>query len=188
MKSLPAVAVFLCCLSGFLSAAEKTRELSVALSENREVNVAVPEGFKFEAGNEDSGPVMKLSDEKMSVTLDVQFLPDPERRFGNARARKEQMNELFFSFVESSTEKAMQFEELDPKVGAGTYCVFTDAKLVGKTSLPPGEYLHLTVGIKAWPGVIAIFRCFSNDTKSEHYQAILRMLRESIHEKLAPLR
>ena len=176
-----------CCMAAAL-AADKPRELTVALTENREVLVAVPEGFSFQAANEESGPVIKLNDEKQSISLDVQFLPDPERRFGNARARKEQLNEIFFSFVESSTEKAMQFEELDPKIGAGTYCVFTDEKLVGKTSLPPGEYLHLTVGIKAWSGVIAVFRCFSNDTKSDGYQAVLKMFRESVHEKPAPLK
>jgi hypothetical protein len=42
--------------------------------------------------------------------------------------------------------------------------------------------------VKAWPGVVAIFRCFSNDTKSPPYQAVLRMLRASVHEKLAPMK
>lgn len=83
----------------------------------------------------------------------------------------------------------MQFEELRPKVGAATYCVFTDAKLVGKPpgEYPPGEYLHVTAGVKAWPGIVATFTLFSNDTKSEAYQALLKVLRESVHEKPAPL-
>ena len=109
---------------------------------------------------------VKLSDEKESVTIDIQFLPDPEGRFANARARKELMHDMFVEYVDSSNEKAMQFEELEPRTGAGTYCVFTDTKLVGKTELPPGEYVHLTNGIKAWPGVVAVFRCSA--TKPPH--------------------
>jgi len=66
--------------------------------------------------------------------------------------------------------------------------VFTDAKLRGRSSLPPGEYLHLTVGLKAWPGVVAVFRIFSQDTTSAEYQAILGLLRESVEERAVPLR
>lgn len=82
----------------------------------------------------------------------------------------------------------MQFEELEPKTGAGTYCVFTDAALVGRSTLPPGEYLHLTAGVKTWPGVVVVFRLFSNDVNSSEYRAILTMLRESLQEKPVPLR
>jgi hypothetical protein len=106
----------------------------------------------------------------------------------NARARKEKMVELFQEYVDSSVEKAMQFEELDPRTGAGTYCVFTDASLVGKKKFPPGEFLHFTTGLKAWPGVLAIFRVFSNDTTSAEYRAAMKMLRESVQEKAVPLK
>ena len=122
------------------------------------------------------------------MTLDLLFLPDPEGKFAGARARKELINEKFNTFVESSTEKAMQFEELDPRTGAATYCVFTDANLIGKDKLPPGEYRHFTAGVKAWPGVITVFRCFSNDTTSLAYQAVLAMLKTSVDEKPVPLK
>jgi hypothetical protein len=120
--------------------------------------------------------------------MDIVFLPDSENRFANARARKEQMFDLFQEYVGSSTEKAMQFEELEPRTGAGTYCVFTDTNLVGKTTLPPGEYLHLTAGLKAWPGAVAVFRLFSNETKSDAYQAAMKLLRESLEERAVPLK
>jgi hypothetical protein len=89
--------------------------------------------------------------------------------------------------VEGSVEKAMQFEELDPKVGAGTYCVFTDANLVGKAKLPPGEFLHSTTGLKAWPGVVAVFTLLSNDTTSHEYTSVMKMLRTSVEERAPPL-
>jgi hypothetical protein len=189
MKQSLSIALLFALFVGLAGAATKTREHKIALTENREVIVKVPDGFSLETGQGDGGLVgLKLSDAKQSVTIDVQFLPDGEGKFAAARARVELIHEMFVDYVSSSTEQAMQFEELDPQVGAGTYCVFTDAKLVGKTELPPGEYLHLTSGVKAWPGVVAIFRCFSNDTKSEGYQALLTMLRESVHEKPVPLK
>jgi hypothetical protein len=66
--------------------------------------------------------------------------------------------------------------------------VFTDAKLASQEKRPAGEYLHLTAGIKAWPGVVAVFRLFSNDTTSPEYQSLLKMLRESLEEKAGPLK
>jgi hypothetical protein len=168
---------------------DDAHEETAFLFENRKLSVRVPRLFTYDAVRGDVGVVMiRLADPKEKVTLDVRFLPDPEGRFMNARARKEQMVELFESYVESSTEKGMQFEELEPRTGAGTYCVFTDAALVGKTSLPPNEYLHLTAGVKTWPGVIAIFRIFSNDTQSKEYQTVMKTVRESVEEKVVPLK
>ncbi|MGH7944837.1 MAG: hypothetical protein ACREH8_16360 [Opitutaceae bacterium] len=169
--------------------APKLREQKIALTENREVVVGVPDGFALVTGQDASGLVaVKLSDARESVTIDLQFIPDPGAKYANTRARLELMHEMFVEYVDASTEKAMQFEELEPRTGSGTYCVFTDSKLIGKTNRPPGEYVHLTTGVKAWPGVITLFRCFSNDTSSAGYKAIMTMLRESVHERAPPLK
>lgn len=167
----------------------KLREQKIALTDVREVIVAVPDGFSLVTGRDDSGIVgARLGDAKASVSVELQFLPDPEGKYANSRARLELMHEMFAQYVGESTEKAMEFEELECRVGTGTYCVFTDEKLVGKMELPPGEYVHLTTGVKSWPGVVTIFRCFSNDTNSPGYKAIMAMLRETVHEKLAPMK
>ncbi len=164
-------------------------EETLGLFDNHRLTIAVPNGFTYEANHADSGVAqVKLADAGNHVSMDIVFLPDPEDQFKNARSRRELINDEFNEFVETSSEKAMQFEELEPRSGTGTYCVFTDAKLVGKTDLPAGEYLHLTAGLKAWPGVVAIFRLFSNDTKSAEYQAAMAMLRESVQERAVPLR
>lgn len=189
MKYTIVIALLLPVLAAASAPTPKLREQKIALSEDREVIVAAPDGFALVTGQDENGFVgVKLSDAKESVTIDLQFLPDPEGKYANSRARLELMHEMFFEYVDASTEKAMQFEELEARTGVGTYCVFTDAKLVGKTDLPRGEYVHLTTGIKAWPGVIAVFRCFSNDTTSAGYKAILTMLRESVHERPVPLK
>ena len=164
------------------------REESIPLSETRSIAVTVPDGFNYKSGVNARGELgLTLNEAKAQATLTVVFQPDPEGDFRQARARRERMHEEFNSYVGGSVEKAMQFEELEPKVGAATYCVFTDEKLVGQTTFPEGEYLHVTVGVKAWPGIVAIFTLFSNDAKGAAHQALLKVLRESVHEKPAPL-
>ena len=167
----------------------KPREETVFLFQNRKVTVLVPDGFGFASNKNERGIItVELADPKDKLRMQITFLPDLEGRFAAARSQKEFMNETFHDFVDSSVEKAMQFEELEPKTGSGTYCVFTDAKLVGKTKLPPGEYLHSTAGLKTWPGVMAVFTMFSNETTSKEYQSVMTMLRQSVQEKpVSPL-
>lgn len=180
----------LCLLSGLMvQAAGLVREESVLIFGGRRVSVIPPAGFAVATGRDEAGQVaLKVSDAEGRYSVEISFLPDAGGRYTGARARRELMNELFSDYVGSSKEKGMQFEELEPRTGAGTYCVFTDAALIGKTELPPGEFLHLTAGLKAWPGVVAVFRFFTDDTTSPEYRAIMKMLRESLVEKPVPLR
>jgi hypothetical protein len=175
-------------VAGFATAAE-SREEAFLIFENRKLSMLVPAGFESVMAKDESGWVaaIRFSEPKDRSSLEIRFVPDPEKRQMQARARRELMNEVFGEYVRASTEKGMQFEELEPRAGVGTYCVFTDSSLVGRTDLPPGEYLHVTAGLKAWPGVVVIFRFFSNDTDSPGYQAIMKMLRESLQEKSVPL-
>ncbi len=169
--------------------ATEAREEVFPLYEGRRAAVTVPPGYQAVLKRDPAGVIaLELAAPHQRVTLSVVFLPDADDAVANARTRREKMFELFQEFVEASTEKAMRFEELEPRVGAGTYCVFTDARLVGKAPYPPGEYLHVTAGVKAWDGMIAVFKCFSNDTTSADYQTVLRLLRESLSEKAGPLK
>ncbi len=186
---------FLCCLLlliwpavGVLGA-EFEREETLVLFEGRRVVVAVPNGFVFASGQDNLGVVrVQMHNAREDVSMQLTFLPDLAERFADGYERHRFMHESFSEFAESSVEKAMQFEYLRPKVGAGTYCIFTDAKLVGQTKFPPGEYLHATKGLKVWPGVLVVFSIFSNETKSDDFRAALTLLRESVVEKAVPLR
>lgn len=172
-----------------IAARAEPREVVVPLHEGRRAGVAVPAGFQAVMKKDPAGvPALELAAPHRRVTLRVVFLPDADEAVASARTRREKMFELFREFVDASTEKAMRFEELAPRAGAGTFCVFTDARLAGKAPYPPGEYLHVTAGVKAWDGMLAVFTCFSNDTTSADYQAVLRVLRESLGEKVGPLR
>lgn len=170
-------------------AAAAQREEAMALPDGRRVIVAVPAGFKFGQSRDSGGaPRAALNASDGAVSLELSFLPDPEGKALRLRGRNELMVEFFQEYVAGSVEKAMEFEELSPRRGAGTFCVFTDAALVGKTELPPNEYHHLTVGVKAWSGTMVVFRLFSQDLKSAAHLAALRVLRESVEERPVPLR
>src|SRR5687768_2741634 len=124
------------CLSSALvqgAATLQPREETIFLFENRKVTIAVPTGFGYAANKDELRAYqVKLGDAKNRVSLDIVFLPDAEEQFNQPRARREMLAEHFSAYVDSSSEKGMQFEELTPRAGAGTYCVFTDAKLIGK--------------------------------------------------------
>lgn len=184
-----AIAVLVCGGAVALAVAAAQREELVSILDGRRVSVAVSPGFAFKQERDAAGLVqVQLTHAGQRVNLDLLFVPDPDGQAGTARSRRERMVELFNDYVADSVEKGMQFEELEPRRGAGTYCVFTDAKLRGRTELPPGEYIHLTCGVKAWPGVMVVVRLFSNDTSGAAYQAAMRLLRESVEERPVPLR
>jgi hypothetical protein len=185
MKFLLRLGVLALLLAGPLLAKEHLE--SVFLFQNRKVSLNVPDGLGFASGKDENGMVtVTIQDPKDKVSLQLVFLPDADDFFGSARNRKEFLNDKFQHRLTGSVEKAMQFEELEPQVGQGTLCVFTDTELVGKTKLPSGQFLNATAGVKAWPGVIAVFEIFSQDIKSKEYLAVLKMLRESVHEKPPP--
>lgn len=165
------------------------REEILELAPGRRVTVAVPPGFVVErAGDPAAPPELRVRDAAGTVSLDLAFLPDPEGLAGTPRARRERLVELFQEHVSASVEQAMRFEELEPRRGAGTWCLFTDRALVGRAELPPNEYRLLAVGVKAWPGVMVVFRLFSQDADSPAHRAAWALLRESVEERPVPLR
>jgi hypothetical protein len=188
MRILPILGLFALVIAP-LGAATKKHDETVFLFENRKVVLAVPEGFGFSSNKDDRGVLtVKIADRKEQAALQLTFLPDPDSHFASGWNRREFMNDQFRTYVTGSVEKAMQFDELEPRQGAGTYCIFTDNSLVGKPKLPPGEFLNSTTGVKAWPGVAAVFVLFSNDTTSKDYKALMEMLRDSVQEEAPPLK
>ena len=170
-------------------AKEPAREETLHLFQQRRVTVAVPAGFIYSSGKDERGIITaKLTDAKERIALQISFLPEPDGDVATARGRKEFMARTFQLYVGGSVEQAMQFEELEPRTGAGTFCVFTDAALVGQAKLPPGEFLNSTTGLKVWNGCMAVFTLFSNGTSSDEYRAAMTLLRESVAEKPVPLR
>jgi hypothetical protein len=165
-----------------LQAAKEHKE-TLFLFENRQVVFVMPPGFGFSSSKNEQGIfTVHISDAKSRVALQMTFLPDAQSQLSDARSRKEFIFQNFQDRVEPSVEKAMQFQELEPKTGAGTYCVLTDETLAGKKKMSKDEFQHSTIGLKTWPGVAAVFTVSSNGTATKEYQTLLTMLRESVQE------
>jgi hypothetical protein len=168
-------------VSAFAGQREETFEF-----EGRRFTIPIPRGFTCDTVRPNAGEVtVRLTKPKEGLSLQLTVLPDPERFFTPARARKEFLADKFHSFAEKSVEKAMCFEEFTSRNTAGTYCVFTDSRLFGKTELPDGEYRHATTGIKVWPGCVAVFMLLSNDTTSKSYTTLFRVATDGLCEKKA---
>lgn len=169
--------------------ASRSAEQSVFLFENRRVAVVLPEGFGLATTKDERGLLtVRIANPADTANLQITFVPDSDGQLASSRGRMELMVGAFQAYVEGSVEKAMQFEELQPRTGSGTFCTFTDAKLVGKAEVPPGEFRYVTAGVKAWPGVGAVFSLFSQDPRAREHQALLALLRESVVEKPVPLK
>ncbi len=176
----------LCTLAGTTQA----REELLPIANGRTLTVHVPDGFSYNTGANAQGEFgFVLIDHKAGVKMQVMLHADEDGVFKDARARRERLHEEFKGYVEQSREGGMQFEELAPKIGAMTTCLFTDKLLAGKQvgEYPEGEYLHLTVAVKSWPGFVGTVMLFSNDLRAPQHLAAMQVLLASIHEKPVPL-
>lgn len=164
-------------------AVASAREETLILFQDRRVSINVPEEYTYAGGRDEQGIVtVKIVDPKLKTELLARFFPDPEGRLGTEDGRKGFVADSSQQYAEASVEKSYDFKDLAPRTGSGTYCVFTDASLVRKAPLPPGEYLKVTSGVKAWPGCFFLFTLLSTDTTSEEYQTELKLLQDSFVE------
>ena len=167
-----------------LGAKEKSTDQTLLLGDRR-VTIAVPDGYIYSSGRDDQGVIMvQIADAREKITLQVRFQPDPDSRRGAESQQMAYLAEICQQYAEGSVEKSYDFKPLAPRHGAGTYCAFTDASLVGREP-PKGEFRNVTTGVKAWPGWALVFTILSNDTDSKEYLTALRLLQDSFEEKPA---
>lgn len=178
MRKIPLISLIALACIVTASAKEET----VTIYQQHRVSIDVPEGFTYSSQRDGRGIIsVKLADPKSRIDLIVSFLPDTRGRLASETEQKNFIADACQHFAESSVEQSYGFEKLRPRVGSGLYCVFTDKDLVGKR-VPPGEYLHVTSGVKSWPGCFLVFTLMSNDTKSPEYETALRLLKDSFEE------
>ncbi|MEY2881520.1 MAG: hypothetical protein RLZZ15_3900 [Verrucomicrobiota bacterium] len=168
------------------AAAPAPREEIVEIFGRRKFVVPVPAGCTLVRGLDRGGGVgLRLANADGTLDVHISFAADPTGEIaGSARVRKEIMVDAFSEFVADSKEKAMQFEEIEVRGGAGTYCVFTDEKLAGKTP-PPGEFVYVTAGVRVSRGVAVLFKIFNNDLRAEDYREAMALVRETLRERPA---
>lgn len=179
---LPAFLLLLAVSTAGAKEKDKDHDESLILAGEHRVVITVPAGYVFSSGRDEQGAIMaKVADPKEKVVLQVQFLPDPDGFFATEQARMDKLAVACQQYAEGSVEKSYNFTPLEPHRGAGTFCMFTDASLVGKEP-PKGEVRNVTTGIKAWPGWFCVFTLLSNDTTSKEYQTALRLVKDSCEE------
>lgn len=187
MKKFPSTPLLLLALlaAGSRGLAKEPAENTILFLDHR-VSITVPAGFTYTSGRDDDGTIVaQLADSKQVNKLQVQFQPDPAGRLGTETQQMDFLAAACRRYAEGSVERSFDFKPLEPRSGHGTYCSFTDATLVGRTP-PKGEFLHVTTGVKVWPGWVIVFTLLSNDSASKDYQALLTLMRESFDEKTAP--
>ena len=159
---------------------------NIILFQNHRISIAVPRGLIYSSGRDDDGTIMaKIIDAKETNQLQVSFRSDPASQLGTERQQIDFLAQVCQRYAEGSVERRYDFKPLEPHSGTGTYCTFTDASLVGTTP-PKGEFLHVTTGVKVWPGWVIVFTLLSNDNASKEYQMLLAVLKDSFEEKPAP--
>ncbi len=79
-------------------------------------------------------------------------------------------------FVDGSIEKKKNLRQFTLKEGYGSYCVFTDASLVGKQS-KPDDFKVLGAG-QVQPGkdLIGVVSFYADETNSEEFKAMIKMI------------
>jgi hypothetical protein len=160
---------------------------TLILSADHSITLTVPDGYVFSSGRDESGVIMaKIVDPKEKIQLQVSFRPDPTSRLGVEQQQMDFLAQVCRQYAEGSVEHRYDFKPLAPRVGTGTYCTFTDASLVGTTP-PKGEFLHITTGVKAWPGWVIVFTLLSNNTTGKEYEALLAVVKDGCEEKPAPV-
>lgn len=177
------IGILLCCGLRLLAGPKDAeREETLILADNHRVAIAVPAGFVYSSGRDEGGLLMaRLADPKETVTLQVQFQPDPDGKLTSEQHQMDYLAQICRQYAEGSVEKSYDFKPLEPHVGTGTFCKFTDASIAGPV-IPKGEYLNVTTGVKVWPGWVLVFTLLSNNTTSREYQTALRVVRESFQE------
>lgn len=156
-------------------------EEKVEIVPGLQVTVAVPEKWTSARSAEGGYPSLLLRSEANALTLQVSFFPDANGLMADEEMQLVMLGELVGPYIADSVEKGAQMKPLSPRRGSGLYCVFTDAKLVGLTELPPNEYRHATTSLKIGNGWFAVFTLLSQDTTSSDYRAALGVLKDSLH-------
>lgn len=170
------VALFALVVVSALSAAEESLE-KFEIVPGVEVSLAVPEKWSLSRSAGGGYPSVALQSADGAVSLQVSLFPDARGLMADPEMRAVMMTDVVARFLPDSLEQEVRLQQLNPRLGSGIYCVFTDAKLVAVKELPPNEFRHATAGLRSADGWFAVFTIFSQDTASADYRTALDLVR-----------
>jgi hypothetical protein len=163
-------------LLALLSLAASARADTVDLGPRGSLSIAVPRGWTLASQKEeDSGLAITISppsDVNAKLLVNIAFVPEPKP------VSKDEVNEKVLTvcdqFVDASVEKKKTLRDFPVAAPAfGSYCVFTDASLVGQPA-KKDEFKVIGVGIIRFSDdVMAAVSIAADDPKGPDFAAML---------------
>ena len=144
------------------------------------LSIDLPPGYSYKTERDQEGNARVTIENpvwQISITAIVAAESDPK-----ITTTEWQQNMLISECADAlsqSKEGDYKFKPLGTKNGTGTYCIFTDSTLKKGDSIPAGEYINMTAGVKAWPGCLVFFKIMSNDVSSDEYREAFMLMRDS---------
>jgi hypothetical protein len=176
---------FLALTTGLMLAAttQAQRVETVSIPGGHRIAVLVPPGYSYKVDRDSvnnaavymENPVWQISIKAYLITES-----DPAVTSGDWQ-RDHLMSRMADAFSEAK-ESDYNFKPLGPSKGTGTYCVLSDSKYKTGDTLPPGEYVYMTGGVKGWRGCYVYFQIMSNDLTTPEYAEALDLFRTSFEE------
>ncbi|RME72069.1 MAG: hypothetical protein D6781_02910 [Verrucomicrobia bacterium] len=177
----------LLCLAAMLSAPALDDALAQLAAHPRTLNVRgvgkiridVPTGYSLDTEVNRAGiTVVKLENPVWHIAVSAGIVPERDPDNTSAAWQDNRLVGFLADLLAESDATEYTFAPLNPIVGTGRFCVFTEAETPASTP-DPDDYHHLTAGIKAWRGVTIIFQILSNDVTSPEYQEVFRLFTHS---------
>jgi hypothetical protein len=161
----------------------RAAERPVEILGGRKLSVQVPKDWTFEEVRDPKSgiPALRWLEPSGEVRLDVSFFPDANGWVSTREGLDAEMEKIFAFYRDGAVEKEKKAVNLKPQTGIGAYMSFTDRSLSGKT-LPPGERLVSTTGIRSWKGAYLVFTLLSNSRDSAAYRQALEIVRSGVKE------
>ena len=183
-RSIPPFFILVTALLGFAfsrAAEPDPASITIAVPGGDSLVIRTPAGWKQDGGKpQPEAPPMIGLTTPGGLQINLTMIADPDGRFTTPEAVDDLVTMANQRYVANSIEKTPKLTRLTAKVGHGSYCTFTDSRLVGVATPAAGEYRNVTSGVYVTGKQAVIFTILSNDTKSAEFQSALDLVSNGI--------
>ena len=157
-------------------------DVSVQVPGGDLVKVVVPAGWKHSVAQPvpTLPPTLEIQEPTAPLVLKITFLPDPNGKLAKDEELKKLMKASTGLYLAGSVEQKLELWPLTTKNGRGVYATFTDASLLDKKELPPGQFRIVASGILLVGKQAAAFTLLTNRLEGKEYEAAMQILSEGI--------
>lgn len=144
---------------------------TVTIPGRHHFSILVPAGYSFrvERDRENNAAVF-MENPVWGISITAFLISDREHPLTTTDWQRNELISRVAGAFAQAKEADYNIQPLHPVSGTGVFCVFTDGTYKRVEDLPPGEFLHLTGGVRAWRGCFVYFQIMSNDLTSPEYQ------------------